>query len=263
MRRAAVSLFAVGFGLFGLVAPTAAGAAADEPSTTPYRPSVSTPAALSAPGWLEIEAGWQHDDRGGGARRDSIPLTFKIAFDENWGVRLGNEAWVRQRTDDAKRSGFGDTALVVKRRFGIDDDQAFGVEAGVVVPTGKSGIGFGSGKPDYVVNAIYSADFGGAWHTDINLLASRLGQTDPGASRTLWLFAAALSRQLDDRWGIVGEFSGTRQSGAEDSRQLLVAASYNVSKRMTLDAGAARSVRKGDSSWSAVAGFTWLATQLF
>jgi len=246
-----------------LALAAAARADDDEPRTTPYRPSVSTPAALSAPGWLEIEAGWQHDDLGGGARRDSIPLTFKIAFDENWGVRLGNEAWVRQRADDAKRSGFGDTALVVKRRFGIDDDQAFGLEAGVVVPTGKSGIGFGSGKPDYAVNAIWSADFGGVWHTDINLLASRLGQTDPGASRTQWLFAAALSRQLDDRWGLVGEFSGTRQGGAEDSRQLLVAASYNVSKRLTLDAGAAKSLRRGDSTWSAFAGLTWLAARLF
>ena len=91
------------------------------------------------------------------------------------------------------------------------------------MPTGKSGIGFGSGKPDYAVNAIYSGDFG-AWHTDINLLAARLGQADPGASRTLWLFAASLSRQLDDHWGVVGEFADTRPSGAEDSRQLLLAA---------------------------------------
>ena len=162
----------------------------------------------------------------------------------------------------ASRSGFGDTSVVLKRRFGIDDDQAFGLEASVTAPTGKSGIGFGSGKPDYAVNAIYSADFG-AWHTDVNLLAARLGQVDPGASRTLWLFAASLSRQLDDRWGVVGEFADTRQSGAEDSRQLLLAASYNLSKRMTLDAGAARSVRRGDSAWSAFAGFTWLAARLF
>ena len=62
--------------------PGTAWAANDAPSTTPYRPSVSTPAALSAPGWLEIEAGWQHDDSGG-ARRDSIPLTFKLAFDKD------------------------------------------------------------------------------------------------------------------------------------------------------------------------------------
>jgi len=233
----------------------------DEPRTTPYRPSVSTPAALSAPGWLEIEAGWQHNHTDD-SRRDSIPLSFKLAFDPDWGIRLGSEAWVRQRSDAGERSGFGDTSLVLKRRFGIDDDQAFGLEGSVTVPTGKNGIGFGSGKPDYAVNAIYSGDFG-AWHTDVNLLAARLGQPDPGASRTLWLFAGSLSRQLDDRWAVVGEYADTRQSGAEDSRQLLLAASYNLSKRMTLDAGAARSVRRGDSTWSAFTGLTWLAARLF
>ena len=254
MRSAAVLL------LF-LAHACMAHAADDEPTTTPYRPSVSTPAALSAPGWLEIEAGWQHN-HAGGVRRDSIPLSFKLAFDPDWGIRLGNEAWVKQRSDAGDRSGFGDTSVVLKRRFGIDDDHAFGLEASVIAPTGKSGIGFGSGKPDYAVNAIYSGDFG-AWHTDVNLLAARLGQVDPGASRTLWLFAASLSRQLDDRWGVVGEYADTRQSGAEDSRQLLLAASYNLSKQMTIDAGAARSVRRGDSAWSAFAGLTWLAARLF
>lgn len=260
MRRACLASPAL---VLALALSPAARAADNEPSTTPYRPSVSTPAALSAPGWLEVEAGWQHDDPSGGTRRDAVPLTLKLAFSEDWGIRLGNEAWVRQHSDGDRRSGFGDTALVLKRRFGIDDDQALGLEAGVVVPTGKSGIGFGSGKPDYAINAIYSADFGDRWHTDLNVVASRLGQTDPGASRTQWLFAAALSRQLDDRWGVVGELSGTSQCGAEDSRQLLMAASYNVSKRVTLDAGAARSIRRGDSTWSAFAGLTWLAARLF
>jgi len=32
---------------------------------------------------------------------------------------------------------------------------------------------------------------------------------------------------------------------------------------MTLDAGAARSVRRGDSTWSAFTGLTWLAARLF
>ena len=233
-----------------------------EPTTTPYRPSVSTPAALSAPGWLEIEAGWQHNHDGRGARRDSVPLTLKLAFTEDWGIRLGNEAWVRQRSEDGKVSGFGDTSVILKRRFEIDDSQAFGLEAGWTVPTAHRGLGFGSGKPDYGINAIYSADFG-AWHTDLNLLATRLGQVDPGASRAQWLLAASLSRQLDDHWGMVGEFSGTRQRGAEATRQFLLAASYNLSKRMTLDAGAARSLRSGAPVWSAFTGFTWLAARLF
>ena len=96
-----------------------------------------------------------------------------------------------------------------------------------------------------------------------NLLATRLGQTDPNASRTQWLWAAALSRPLNERWGVVGEFSGTRQQGAGHTSQFLLAASYNLSKRLTLDAGAARSLRSGPPVWSAFTGFTWLAARLF
>ena len=236
--------------------------AEDEPSTTPYRPSVSTPAALSAPGWLEIEAGLQHDHGAAGSRRDSVPTTFKLAFSPDWGIRIGQEAWVRQGDDSGHVSGIGDTSVVLKRRFEIDEKQAFGLEAGVTAPTGRRGIGSSSGKPDYGLNAIYSADLGD-WHTDLNLVTTRLGRADPGASRGQLLWAASLSRALNDRWGVVGEFSGTHQSGTESTRQFLVAASCNVGKSLTLDAGAARSLRSGAPVWSAFTGFTWLAAKLF
>ena len=250
--------------LFYVLAVASQAARADdvEPSTTPYRPSVSTPAALSAPGWLEIEAGYQHDHGGAGARRDSVPITFKLAFSPDWGIRVGQEAWVRQSDDSGRLSGVGDTSVVLKRRFAVDDKQAFGLEGGVTVPSGRRGIGSGSGKPDYGINAIYSAD-PGDWHTDLNLATTRLGQVDPGASRTQLLWAASLSRALNDQWGVVGEFSGTHQRGAENSSQLLLATSYNVGKRLTLDAGAARSLRGGAPVWSAFTGFTWLASRLF
>lgn len=237
-------------------------AADDDPSTTPYRPSVSSPAALSAPGWLEVEAGFQHDRGAAGARRDSVPTTLKLAFTPDWGIRIGNEAWVRQGDASGRTSGVGDTGVVLKRRFAIDETQAFGLEAGVNVPTGRRGIGSGSGKPDYAVNAIYSADLGD-WHTDLNLVTARLGQADPGESRNQLLWAAALSRSLNDRWGVVGEFSGTQQRGADSTSQFLLAASCNVGKRLTIDAGAARSLRSGPPVWSAFTGFTWTTVRLF
>ncbi len=243
--------------------PARADDADDSPSTTPYRPSVSTPAALSAPGWIEIEAGFEHDHAGAGARRDSVPATIKLAFTPDWGIRIGGETWVRQRDDASRTSGFGDTGIVLKRRFAIDEQQAFGLEAGVTVPTAKQGLGTGSGKPDYSINAIYSADFAGSWHTDLNLVTTRLGQIDPGASRAQVLWAASLSRALNEQWGIVGELSGTHESGIAGSSQFLFAASYNLSKQLTLDAGAARSLRSGPPEWSAFTGLTWLAMRLF
>jgi hypothetical protein len=242
---------------------TAATDSDDSPSTTPYRPSVSTPAALSAPGWIEVEAGFEHDHAGGSGRRDSVPTTVKLAFTPDWGIRMGGETWVRQKDDASQSSGFGDTSVIVKRRFAIDERQAFGLEAGATAPTATHGLGTGSGKPDYSVNAIYSADFADSWHTDLNLVTTRLGQVDAGASRAQLLWAAALSRALDEHWGIVGEFSGTQQRGAAGTSQFLLAASYNVSKRLTLDAGAARSLRSGPATWSAFTGLTWLAARLF
>ena len=239
-------------------------AAEDEsPSVVPYRPSVSTPAALSAPGWLEVESGFLHEHTATGVRRESVPVTLKLAFTPDWGVRVASDAWVQRRDESGERAtGSGDTAIVVKRRFAIDDESAFGLEGGAVLPSSRHGLGIGSGKPDWALNAIYSADFG-PWHTDVNAAATRIGANDAGTSRTQFLGAASLSRSLGEHWGVIGEVSGTGQHGADATRQLLVAASYNVSKQLVLDAGAARSLRSGAPVWSTFTGLTWLAARVF
>ncbi|HEX2542249.1 MAG TPA: transporter [Caldimonas sp.] len=261
-RRRRLDALRVAAGL--LAAPLAAAqSSGDGPAAVPYRPSVSTPAALTAPGWIEIEAGLQHDRAGPVARRDSLPLTAKLAFTDDWGVRLGADAWVRQRDDDgARERGYGDTSLVLKRRFAVDEAQAFGLEASVVLATARKSLGSGSGKTDLLVNAIYSADLG-PWHADLNLGGSRLGAAAAGTSRHEILWAAAASRALDERWGVVGELAGAHRRGERSERQFLLAASYSVSPRLVLDIGAARSLRSGGRQWSAFGGVTWLAARLF
>ena len=255
-RSAAATLFAA-----FLVSSSHAADAGEEPSVTPYRPSVSTPAALSAPGWLELELGVQHTHGRQQSRRDSLPYTLKLAFSEDWGVRVGGDAWIRQRDEAGDRlSGGGDTNVVLKRRFAVDDTSAFGVEAGATLPTAKSGLG--SGRSDYSINGIYSADLG-RYHTDLNLVATRLGQVDPGVGRNQMLWAASLSTALNDRWGVVGEFWGTRQRGAEGSTEFLAAASYNLSRSMSLDAGLSRSLRSQVPGWSVFTGLTVLLGRLF
>jgi len=232
-----------------------------QPSVTPYRPSVSTPAALSAPGWLELEAGVQSDRGDASVRRDSLPYTLKLAFTPDWGIRLGGEAWVHAH-DDAigSVSGAGDTSVTLKRRFAVDETHAFGLEAGATFATGHAGIT--QEKTSYTVNGIYSADIGD-FHTDINLAATRLGLADPGTSRTQMLWAASLSSTINDKWGWVGELSGTHQGGAGSQSQVLGAASYNASKTMTLDAGLSRALGGGERRWSVFAGMTVLMGRLF
>jgi len=263
VARCAALTAALAMGVAMSVSSARAASADDAPAAVPYRPSVSTPAALSTPGWLEVEAGYLHDHEEAGARRDSVPLTLKLAFTPDWGVRVGTDAWVQRRDETGERAtGSGDTSIILKRRFAVDEDSAFGLEAGVTLPTSRHGLNIGSGQPDWGLNAIYSADFG-AWHTDLNVAATRFSGTESGTGRTQWLGAASLSRSIDERWTVLGELSGTVQHGADSSRQLLAAASYNVSKRVVIDAGAAHSLRRGVPVWSAFTGVTWLAARLF
>jgi hypothetical protein len=235
----------------------------DEVAVTPYRPTISTPAALSAPGWIEVEMGLLNSNGGEPAQRDSAPYSVKLAFSDDWGVRIGGEIWVRDIGATGRNiNGVGDTGIVLKRRFAVNERSAFGIELAVFAPTAPAGLHFGSGGTDYGVNAIYSTDFGSAFHTDLNYSVTRLGATESGQSRDLTLWAAALSYAIDPRWGVVGELSGTKQGGAASNELLLFAATYSPSKRITWDAGFARGMTSATPTWSLFAGCTFLVAHL-
>ena len=237
--------------------------AADQPSVTPYRPSVSTPATLSAPGWLELEAGVLRTGIADADPRDSLPYTLKLAFSADWGVRVGGEALVRSTGAQGEASsGFGDTSLVLKRRFAVNDHAAFGLELGASLPTARAELANGSGGTDVSLNGIYSADIG-ALHTDLNLLVTHLARASADVAREQVLYAAALSGNLSTHWGVVGELSGTRQSGVDSTAQLLCAASYSPARRVTWDGGLAKGVVSGSASWSVFLGVTTLVGRVF
>ena len=250
--------------LLPMAAPARAQTADAGPAVTPYRPSVSTPATLSAPGYLEFEAGGllsRSADAVGDTRRDSLPYTVKLAFSPDWGVRVGGEAWVRQTGGGATAlQGLGDTSVVLKRRFGIDAARAFGLELGATAPTGRTGLGAKTAALS--LNGIYSADLG-ALHTDLNLVATRFARADPGVARQQLLWAAALSGPLTPRLALTAEFSGTRQPGVGSTTQLLLATSWGVSRALVLDGGIARSLRRGVPDASLFFGLTVLGPRLF
>ena len=74
----------------GLIATATAD---DAPGATPYRPTISNPAELSAPGWLELEMGWNHQNNRSD-RRQALPYTAKLALDEEWGILVSGEAFI-------------------------------------------------------------------------------------------------------------------------------------------------------------------------
>lgn len=247
--------------LLGLIATLAPLAHADEtPAATPYRPTLSNPAELSAPCWLELEGGWLHT-RDGTSRRSALPYTAKLALNEDWGILVGGDAHVRETQEGTSRSGFGDTGFVLKHRIATaDEDLNFGIEAGAKAPTARRGLG--SGQSDWTVNGIASLDFAESWRLDANLGLTRLGARAADEGRTAALWAASVSKSFD-AWSLAAEYAGTRQDGAPHGRQWLVAASYAVTPQFVLDVGAVRARQGEDTQRSLLFGFTWLASRVF
>jgi hypothetical protein len=252
------ALFALS--LSALALPCLTQEAQDGPPITPYRPSVSSPAQLPAPGQLEMELGLlgSKSDEG---RRNSLPLTFKLAFNPEWGVVLGGEALVSAPDGNGGRArGLGDTLLVLKRAFIIDDATAFGLELGAKLPTAKDSIG--SGKADYDVNGIFSRDLGSV-HMDTNLNFTRLGAYEPGSGRTQTGLSASFSTPVSEQWGLTWEWSGTRRRRADSTAQALLAASYSPGKRLTIDAGLAHGLNRATPDWSFFTGLVFPLAKLW
>jgi hypothetical protein len=224
---------------------------AQEEAVTPYRPSVSSPAQLSSPGQLEFETG-ALGAKAGDSRRDSLPYTFKLAFNEQWGVLATGESYVSARDEDGLRQrGVGDTTLVLKRAFAVDSVSAFGLELGVKLPTAKDTIG--SGKRDFSVNGIYSRDLGPV-HMDANLNATRLGAYEADSGRVQNGWSSSFSTPVSEKWGATAELSGTRRANLPNTAQLLLAAAYSPSKRLVFDVGVARGLTSASPDWSLFGG---------
>lgn len=224
--------------------------AQEERGVTPYRPSVSTPAQLPAPGQLELELGGL-GVKMGDARRDSLPYLFKLAFNDQWGVLVGGEAYVSSRDVGTRERGVGDTGVVLKRAFLVDDATAFGLELGVKLPTAKDTIG--SGKADYTLNSIYSKDLGKV-HMDANLNFTRLGAFEAGSSPAQTGLSASFSVPVADQWSATAELSGMRRNGAASTAQWLAAATYSPSKRLSIDFGVAKGMNPASQDWSVFSG---------
>ncbi|MDO9420518.1 MAG: transporter [Herminiimonas sp.] len=237
--------------IFVFIAACSLPALADDGAPVlPYRPTVSSPAQLPAPGQLELELGGL-SMKTNEERRDSVPYQFKLAFTENWGVLLGGDAYVWQRDPDNRISGFGDTSLTLKRAFLIDDKTAFGLEFTSRMPSSKGEIG--SGKADYTLNGIFSKDIGD-FHLDTNINTTRIGAPDEGTGRTLTGISSSLSKTLNEKWGVVGELSGTHQSGLPKNALFLTALTYSPSKRIVIDFGFAKGLNNNSPDWEVFTG---------
>ncbi|MFZ6751293.1 transporter [Undibacterium sp. Ren11W] len=247
--------------LLGIISlPLQVLAADNDDAITPYRPSVSSPAQLPLAGQLELELGGL-SSRSDEARRHSMPYQLKLAFSQEWGVLVGGELLV-VANDGAGQvdRGYGDTSLVLKRAFIVDEQSAFGLELSAKAPTAVKALG--SGSADYAINSIYSRDFG-ALHMDANLNLTRLGVAETDTSRMQTGLSSSFSTVLSEHWGITGEWSGSRRNGTKAQGLALFAFSYSPSKRMTMDIGVSKGLTTSSPDLALFAGIVLPVAKLW
>jgi hypothetical protein len=247
MKRALLLCLAI-----GLASPVAA----EEVSVTPYRPTVTNSAALSAPGWVELETGMIAQNNKDGSKQQALLFLTKLAFTPDFGVLIGGDAYGSQTDANANHvSGVGDTTFLLKHRFEMNDDAALGCEYGFKAPTAATGLG--SGKSDLVLNGIYSRNIRG--HSlDVNMNIAKLGDALAHESAYQFGWSGTVFRPLDDKWGVMIELSGTTRKGFTPENQWLVAGSYALSNKVVLDAGLSAGINSASHRIALLGGVSML-----
>jgi hypothetical protein len=236
------------------LASAAALAQAESPAVVPYRPTVSTPTDLPAPGWPELEAGGLVAKGGNAARSESTPVLFKLAWSESWGVLIGTDVYDWQRDFDGStaHSG-GDTTVELKYRHPLSDAWSLGSEVGVIIPTARPPIGTGKTGWSALGIASYDSD---VVHVDVNVGGTHPGAVDEGQGPWQGIWAVSASHPLPHDFTLEAEVSGLAQRGTSAQTQVLGALSYSVSRQLVLDAGVAAGLSRASPHWQLMGGLT-------
>jgi len=230
-------------------------AQAEQLTVTPYRPTVSNPAELSALRHLEVEFGAQSNQPGMQVERNSLPFLLKYPFADQWGLLVGGEAWIKSRSEEETISGFGNTAVLIKHYHPISPTLAVGFEAGAVLPSARQSLG--QGRTDYSSNFIVSQDIADL-RIDVNAGVTRKGFKEDDLDRYRYNWAIAASQMFTERWGIAGEFSGVLAQQQKPTSQFLTSLNYLMTPQLMLDFGGTVGMTSVTDNYTVFAGFTLL-----
>jgi len=259
-RRTSVASLALAASLVARYAAAQGPAAPDPHAAQPERPTVATHAYTVAPGWVEIEAGFQRQQQGALADRIAVPIVLKIGL----GPRLQLDiAPAMDRSAENGRIQTGITDMLVAMKWRVTDAApilgTFAIQPAVSLPTGDANAGRGSGAAGMNILAISSHRFGPV-SVDLNAGYTRFGgdgSITPKNS-TVWTVAAAFPIAGRVAWAAeVFGYPGTSgPGGAPPVVAFLTGPTLTVRPSLVLDAGATFDV-EGFGGTAVYGGVTW------
>lgn len=172
------------------------------PAVNAGRPTVTDPASLTAPGWLESEIGGMKNlDRD---RTFSTPILLKLTDrSARLQYRLSADGLIFPGTG---ANAFGDTYAALQYLVTPQKSSGFDVSARLAVklPTAPSFIG--TQKADYGILFLASRDFLPTLHGDFNIGVTNLSRQQAPGTDNQWTATASFSVPIKGgRWGYTNE----------------------------------------------------------
>ncbi len=215
----------------------------DDLQANPYRPSVGSPASLSAPKHIEAEFGVANANASGSNIKTS-PFLLKYAFNESIGVTVGLNPLMQVSVPGMRTRGMGDGTVTLKLAQKINEGFSIGEELTSTLPIASHNLG--TDKSDQTFNFILSNDFSG-FHTDINLNATHFGDDQgAGVAQHGFGWSAGISHPIIGRLSGGLELSGTAQSGTDSTLQVLESIGFSITKLTVFDLYAAQAKDSND-----------------
>ena len=173
------------------------------PAVNPGRPTITDPASLTAPGWLEAEfGGLKNLNRD---RSFSTPLTLKLTSKNNrLQYRLATDGLVFPGAGGA--NAFGDTYGALHYLFATQKQTGYDLAGRVTVKIPTAPAFIGTRKVDVGVLALASRDFSPSLHGDFNLGLSTLTRQDAPGNDLQYLATASFTIPIKGgRWQYTNE----------------------------------------------------------
>ena len=223
--------------------------AASPHTAQPERPTVATHAGTVAPGWFELESGFERDHLGPGVASLATPTLLKFGISSH--VQFDVTVTTVQPSS-SRPTGIGDGGVGLKWRLadGLPVLGDFAIQPSVKLPTGSVNRGTGTGTADGSLLLI-SSHVIGPTALDVNVGMTR---RDDGTNAGLWTVSTGTT--IDGPLAWAAEVFGYPGFAAAPAVGFLTGPTWTVHPWFVADLGVIVNVA-GPQPPALYAGLTW------
>lgn len=241
--------------------------APEQPTVNPYRPTVTDPASLTFPGYLEMEVGGAAQRGGEQAHRAfSTPIVLKLTNSAKrleYHVLLGGYS-EQAAPDGTHLAGRGDITPGLQYLIVAQSPHTYDLAARLEYKIPTASRSLGTGKTDYDLLLLASKDYNKTLHGDYNLGVYRQGRMSGQGFATQYLASGVLNTKLNKTFTLQDElygYSGSSEGGTIVST--LHAIGYQPSRVLAFDAGVDIGISHAAPRYTLLFGSTFFVGRLF